>query len=182
MSDGMAQNSTIGNVSQPESCLPRRPVCYYRNFEYWPAVPAQNIFCCSYWIGRWISISVRDPGNISQSRWLTSANHFLRLYVSTDDPSHKLVTIVEYIIKFYAPIWFNIKCYDSIVYGSKLIFSLVNWCKSLDGGTRKIVLPVIQHNAYFAHSEDILLSVIADAGPKLRKLDYYRITKARNRK
>ena len=126
------------------------------------------------------SLSVCDPGNISHSHWLTTANRFLRLYISTDDPSYELVTIVEYIIKFYVPIWFNIKCYDSIVYGTKHIFGLAKRCKSLDAGTRVIVLLVIQHNAYFTHSEDIVLSMIEDEDPKLRKLDYCRITKARN--
>jgi len=82
------------------------------------------------------SLSDCDLGNISHSHWLTTANRFLRLYISTDDPSYELVTIVEYIIKFYVPIWSNIKCYDSIVYGTKHIFGLAKRCKTLDAGTR----------------------------------------------
>ena len=126
------------------------------------------------------SLSVRDPGNISHSRWLTTANRFLRLYVSTEDPSYELLTIVNYIMKCYVPIWFNIKCNDSIVYGTKHLFGLVKRCKFLEAGTKEIVRPVIQRNAYFAHSENILLSMIVDDDPKLRKLAYCRIMKSRN--
>ena len=81
--------------------------------------------------------------------------------MSNEDPSYELLTIVNYIMKCYVPIWFNIKCNDSIVYGTKHLFGFVKRCKFLEAGTREIVRPVIQRNAYFVHSENILLSMIA---------------------
>ena len=81
--------------------------------------------------------TVSDPRNISHSRCLTTANRLLMIYVSNDAPSYKLVTIVEYIIKLCMPIWFNIKSYDSTVYGTKHIFGLVKLCKLLDAGWYK---------------------------------------------
>ena len=58
--------------------------------------------------------------------------------------------------------WFNVEREDSIMYGSKHLFSLVNSCKSLDEDTKDIVLPVIQRNAYFGHSENILQAKLVD--------------------
>ena len=41
---------------------------------------------------------------MAHSRWLTTANRILRLYVSTDKPSQALKIIIEYIMKVYAPV------------------------------------------------------------------------------
>ena len=125
------------------------------------------------------SLSNRDPGNISHSRWLTTANRFLRLYVSTSEPSENLVKIVRYIMKCYIPTWFSIKYHESLVFGSNNLFGLIKRCKTLDDSTKKIVYPVIQNNGYFAHSECILLSMIVDHDTNLRKLALSRIIKAR---
>ena len=126
------------------------------------------------------SLSCRNPGNISHSRWLTTANRFLRLYVSTEDPCDNLVRIVKYIMFCYIPTWFSIKRHESIIYGSKNLFSLVQRCQKLDEKTKKVVQPVIQNNAYFAHSECLLLAMIADHDINLRKLALIRVLKARN--
>ncbi|GBL86819.1 hypothetical protein AVEN_96051-1 [Araneus ventricosus] len=49
------------------------------------------------------------PGTLSHSRWLTTANRVLRLYVSSPAPSLKLKQISEFVMKVYTPNWFNIK-------------------------------------------------------------------------
>lgn len=49
------------------------------------------------------SLSMRYPGNISHSRWLTTANHILRTYIGTPKPSLNLVTLTHFIMKVYAP-------------------------------------------------------------------------------
>ena len=51
----------------------------------------------------------KNPGKMAHSRWLTTSNYILRLYVSTDKSSQTLKIIVEYITKVYAPVWFAIK-------------------------------------------------------------------------
>ena len=53
----------------------------------------------------------KNPGKMAHSRWLTTANHILRLYVSTVEPSQTLKIIVKYITKVHAPVWFAIKKY-----------------------------------------------------------------------
>ena len=125
-------------------------------------------------------LCMRDPGNISHARWLTTANRFLRLYVATENPSEDLVRIVKYIMKCYVPTWFDIKSDESIFLGSLHLYSLIKRFKSVDDKTCAIVRPVIQHNAYFAHAECILLSMLVDADITLRKLACLRIKKARD--
>ncbi|GBN17576.1 hypothetical protein AVEN_121075-1 [Araneus ventricosus] len=51
----------------------------------------------------------RSPSTLSHSRWLTTANKLLRLYVSSPVPSLKLKQIAEFVMKVYTPNWFNIK-------------------------------------------------------------------------
>ncbi|GBL91579.1 hypothetical protein AVEN_23638-1 [Araneus ventricosus] len=47
-------------------------------------------------------------------RWLTTPNQILRLYVSTSDPSNEVITLVIFILRVYAPLWFRIKVRNSI--------------------------------------------------------------------
>ena len=50
------------------------------------------------------SLASRNPGKIVHSRWLTTANRFLRLYVSTNEPSSILIEIVQFIMTVYVPV------------------------------------------------------------------------------
>lgn len=50
-----------------------------------------------------------NPGKLAHSRWLTTANRILRLYVATEKPPGNLITLTKYIMKVYAPLWFSIR-------------------------------------------------------------------------
>lgn len=102
------------------------------------------------------------PGKIVHSRWLTKAARLLRLYVTMKNPPNNLKTLVEFIIKVYVPMYFNIKYYSSAVYGSVLFFKFIKWSRFLAPNLLNIVNQVIKDNSYFAHSENILLSMLFD--------------------
>ena len=72
------------------------------------------------------NLSHRSPGNLSHSRWLTTANRIPRLYVATENPSEQLLTLATFIMKVYAPMWFRIKCNPSCHYGAKHIFDMIS--------------------------------------------------------
>src|SRR6218665_810821 len=57
----------------------------------------------------WATIGRPKPGPMCHSRWLTMANRILRLYISKENPDRHLVTLINYIVKVYAPIFFEIK-------------------------------------------------------------------------
>src|SRR6218665_2060583 len=60
-----------------------------------------------------VDLALRNPGCLNHSRWLTTANRILLLYVSDKKPSENRKTLVTYIIRVYAPMWFAIKAHSS---------------------------------------------------------------------
>lgn len=65
------------------------------------------------------------PGPLVHSRFLTTALRVLRYHISIDHPSDKLMNIVNFIIKVYAPIWFEIRKNQSFKMGPKIIFKYI---------------------------------------------------------
>lgn len=120
-----------------------------------------------------------NPGKLAHSRWLTTANRILRLYVSTEEPSATLVTITEFIMKAYAPMWFSIKFSSSSQSGPHHLFKTIQLTRNCSSEVINIVDPVIQRNAFYAHPENMLLSMINDAEGSTRELGWRRIKKAR---
>nr|CAH7728928.1 unnamed protein product [Callosobruchus chinensis] len=121
-----------------------------------------------------------QPGKLSHARWLTKANRLLRLYISCENPSENLVILVNFVIKVYAPMWFSIKMHPSCKDGARHVFETIKLTRYLDDNFRKIIDPVIQRNAYFAHPENILLSMISDDRKHVRELGLRRILKSRS--
>ena len=55
-------------------------------------------------------------------------------------------------------------------------------CLQLDECDRKIVLPVLQNNKYFAHLENILLAALADADKNVQKEACHNIIECRSKR
>ena len=120
------------------------------------------------------SLAARTPGKMCHSRWLTTANRILRLYVSTEVPDEKLCCLVMYIVKVYAPVWFAIKRSPSCINGPRHYHDLIKRSRYLPDSLKAIVDPVIKRNGYFAHSENLVLAMIGDPRASVRKsaVDY----------
>ena len=125
-------------------------------------------------------LSLRNPGALNHSRWLTTANRLLRLYVGCKNPSDTLVTIVTFIVRVYATTWFNIKRKPSCKDGARHVFMMIKNSRYLTDELKAIVDPVIQRNSYFAQPENLLLSMMTDERPHIRELAIRRILKARD--
>lgn len=121
-----------------------------------------------------------NPGKTHLARWLTTANRILRLYVSENEPPSELMTIVNYIIRVYIPVWFSIKCKSSIFDGSIHFHELVTLSRYMEPKYRHIIDRVIKNNCYFGHPENVLLAMIHDDSPTIRELGLRRIMKARS--
>lgn len=124
-------------------------------------------------------LAVKDPGPLSNSRWLTCANRILRLYISEVKPSDEIKLLVSYIMKIYAPVWFGIKMHPSVKFGAVHVFKLVQKTRQLPDRLCKIIDPVIQRNAYFCHPKNILISMVLDERVHVRQLAFRRLLKAR---
>ncbi|KAK0069077.1 hypothetical protein Bpfe_001259 [Biomphalaria pfeifferi] len=129
--------------------------------------------CCSEELAR------RNPGKMAHSRWLTTANRILRVYISQQNPTHSLQMLATYIMQVYAPVWFAIKSKPSCVDGTKHIWLTVNLSRSLPTEVKNIIDPVIQRNAYFAHPENLLIAMVTDDRDHIKQLGLRRILKAR---
>ena len=63
-------------------------------------------------------------------------------YVATENPTENLKTLAEYIVKVYAPVWFNIKLKPSCTYGSKHLFKLISYSRYLSDDFKNVLDPV----------------------------------------
>ena len=124
-------------------------------------------------------LATRNLGKMAHSRWITTANRILRLYVSSENPSKNLITIVHYVMTVYVPMWFLVKQNSSYDIGLKHVFISIELTRRLGEEVTKVVYPVIQRNAYFAHPENILVSMINDDDRDIRELAWRRIKIAR---
>lgn len=124
-------------------------------------------------------LALRAPGNMSHARWLTTANRILRLYVASEAPSANLLSLTTFVMRVYAPMWFLIKSRQYVQDGPIVLFHTLKAIREFDIKVKKIVIPVVQRNGYFAHPENLLLAMIGDQRPHIRQLAWRRIKKAR---
>jgi hypothetical protein len=129
-----------------------------------------------------VGLLKKSPGTMSHSRWLTTANRLLRLYIASEEPSENLKTLVLYVIKVYAPLWFRIKMKPSCKDGTKHLFHAILSSRYLSTELRNIIDPVLQRNGYFGHPENVLIAMISDERKRVRELGLRRILKARMNK
>lgn len=126
------------------------------------------------------SLANKSPGAMSHSRWLTTANRILRLYVATESPDANLRLLTEFVVKVYVPCWFDIKKDSSCTNGAHHFHAMINRSSYLPDGYKKIVQDVLQRNSYFAHPENIILAKLHDGRVAVRELAVQRIQDARS--
>ena len=78
----------------------------------------------------------------------------------------------------YAPVWFYIKTKPKCYNGSVHLHKLIKLSRYLPAYLKKIVDPVLQRNAYFAHPENILICMLCDDRARIRELAVQRILAA----
>lgn len=158
-------------------------------FENCPVVDALDLsndqrylydICCAVSTGICPDdLASKKPGPVVHSRWLTTASRLLRLYVSTIEPSDSLVELTTYVVKVYASVWFNVKAASSCSEGSRHVWRLIHYSRYLKPSLRKVVDEVIQRNAYFCHTENLLLAMMTDERKHVRELACRRMLAAR---
>jgi len=120
-------------------------------------------------------------GPIVHSRWLTLACRILRFYTSTKQPSKSLVQLTNFCLKIYFPIWFNIKKENKITVGAKHFFKLIERVHQFPTDkVRDISMKVLQRNAYFAHSENVILGMLAEDDENIHRRAVEKILELRS--
>ena len=77
--------------------------------------------------------------------------------------------MVHYLVSHYVPAWFNIRENSSCVMGSRNLFRSVELLRDLPQYLQDVIKPVITRNGYWAHPEQVLLAMVADGDPRIRK-------------
>ncbi|GBO42382.1 hypothetical protein AVEN_271632-1 [Araneus ventricosus] len=125
-------------------------------------------------------LSVREPVRFPHSRWLTTANRDLRLYLSFENPTDEHKILVYFIPKSYMPVWVHIKKVRYFTNGPEHVFEVINSSRLLPENLLKVIDSVIQRNALFVNPENLLLSIIVDKRDQIRELDFKIIIKAKS--
>lgn len=129
------------------------------------------------------SLAMKSPGTLVHSRFLTTANRILRYYVSKSAPSQKLVNMVDFIIKVYAPMWFAIKSTKSFRMGSLLIYRYIKMIReNIEPKFHDVLFKVVSNNSYFAHPENVLITMLTDENKEIREMAVESILKAKKNK
>lgn len=83
-------------------------------------------------------------------------------------------------MKIYAPFWFLVKREPQAVKGSRHLFTYIRWTRQMPQDVQRIIHRSIQINGFYAHPENILLSMITDENKDIRTEGYKRIFDYRN--
>ena len=99
-------------------------------------------------------------GPVNHARWLTTANMFLRLWISdnnfNDEDLRKLKLIVEFIVGVYYPMWFSVKVKHNWVEAPRLVLEQVMLVREQEHNVQEIVWLFVASSSRFAHSENNL--------------------------
>ena len=79
----------------------------------------------------------------------------------------------------YFPGWFEFKHKNHIQDAARNYFFLVELSRELDKEYKAIIERVLQTNAFWPHSENILIAMLKDSREKVRRMAVTRIQKAR---
>jgi len=80
------------------------------------------------------------------------------------------VQLTNFCLKIYFPAWFNIKKENKITDGAKHFFKRIERVRQFPTDkVREISMKVLQRNAYFAHSENVILGMLAEDDENIRR-------------
>lgn len=92
------------------------------------------------------------------------------------------MNLVNFIIKVYAPIWFEIRKNQSFEMGPEIIFKYIKLVReNMPPQISRIIYNVIDRNSYFGHAENVLVTMLADSDPTIRQKAVSSILKAREK-
>ena len=101
----------------------------------------------------------------------------LRLYVTTESPSDELKVLVNFILKSYMPVGFEIKVGKTFTVGPVHLYRYIETSRYLPDNLKQVVDPVIERNAFFAHNDNLLFAMIFGKRTYLRELGPRRVLK-----
>ena len=127
-----------------------------------------------------------DIGPVYHARWLTTANRFLKLWVSKHGFKGKDLTnlkmIVEFIIGVYYPMWFEAKVKNNFIEGPRHILKQLELVRLQRKSIQDIVMPYVISSAWYSHSEAVLLTLLCSNDEEERRFGVKKLLKLRGDK
>ena len=109
-------------------------------------------------------------GPLVKSRWITCGTRVLCLYTRTKKPSKALKRLVKVALSLYFPGWFRYRHHSHIQDGSKNFYYLVELARDLpEAADRETAQEVLQRNSFWAHPENIVVSMMGDEDKEVRR-------------
>lgn len=106
----------------------------------------------------------KKGGPINHSRWLTTAQAILMLWVRhhklQGESLRKFELIVKFVIQSYFKLYFDIKVRNSMVEGPNHILTTLRVFRKQPREVQNIIKDTISRGAYHAHSENVLLALL----------------------
>ena len=118
-------------------------------------------------------------GPLVTSRWITTGVRVLCKYTRTRRPTKRLQRLVHVALNLYFPGWFRFKSRQHIQDGSKNFYYLIELTRDLHPEDRDIAQATLQNNAYWAHSENIAISMLGDESETVRRKAVLWVRRAR---
>ena len=118
-------------------------------------------------------------GPMCTARWLTTGIRVMCKYTRTKRPTKGLIRLTRVVLNLYLPGWFKFKCSPHIQEGARNYFFLVELSRDLLGEDMLIAQRVLQDNSFWAHSENMVISMFTDKREEVRRKGVLRIMKAR---
>ena len=107
-------------------------------------------------------------GELDKSRWLTTGVRFLCWYTRTKNPSKRLVRLVTMELNLYFNGWFRFRYHAHIQDGSRNFYFLIEQSRVLEQKDTATAQKVLQDNAFWAHPENIIVSMMGDEDQEVR--------------
>ena len=131
-------------------------------------------------------VALCKSGPIVHSRWLTTAETFLKMYQSNHGLEGELVErlkiIVTYIASVYCPMWFLIKKKHSWIDGPRHILEELSLFHLQSPDIQAILLPTLLRSVWHSHSESVLQTMLCSEEREERGFAISMILKIRGKK
>lgn len=128
-------------------------------------------------------LGTKKSGNICHSRWLTTGEAILFLWVSHHGLEGELLDrlriIATFVVQVYHHMYFEIKVKHGIIDGPNHVLTQLRLIKQQPKVVQDIVLPIARKGAWFAHSEAILLTLVSSSSQEDRKFAIGKILEKR---
>ena len=124
-------------------------------------------------------------GPLSHARWLTSGERLVYMWTRdhglTGNDVKVLETLVKFCLEMYFKMYFDIKVKHNLVDAPHHIITMLRILRKQPKQVRDVVTFYVRSGAWYAHPENVLLSLLASSESKDRKFAVDQILKARGK-